>query len=131
MARSCGRGDADERNAGGTCGARVIHRVAQIPDLAMRDLRADFVQTLGMRLGVRHMIHADYGVKNFLTEAIERDLRFPAEAAGKNGEGVVRGEAVEQSFACEPAFAQDQSIMVVAEKNLLKARDHVVEIDLF
>src|SRR6185312_4977144 len=131
MARSSRRGNTDERNARGARGPRVIHGVAQIPDFAMADFGANLVQAFGMGLRIRHVIHADHRIEDLLAKSIERDLRFPAESAGKDGERVIRSEAVEQAFAREPALTKNQAVMVIAQENLLEACDHIFEIDLF
>src|SRR3569833_2715613 len=69
------------------------------------------------------------GIENFLAEAIERDLGFPAEAPGKDGKRMVRGEAFEQTFAREPAFTENQAVVVLTQEDLLETRDYFFEID--
>jgi len=119
-------GDADEWHAGGAGSAGIVYGVAQIPGFAMWNFSADFVQTFGMRLGIRHVIHANDGLKCVFCKTIERELRFPAEAAGKDGERVIFSQTIEEAFGGEPAFAENQTVIGIAQEDFLEAADHIV-----
>src|SRR5580693_913152 len=70
MARRMRRGDADERNAGGSGSARVIDCVAEVPGFAVRDGGADLVETFGVRLGVRHVVETHDGIEDAFAETV-------------------------------------------------------------
>jgi hypothetical protein len=53
-------------------------------------------------------------------EAVERELRFPAQAAGEDRERMALREALEQAVGGEPALAQDQAVGTVAVEDCWK-----------
>ena len=125
-----GDGDADERHTGGAGAARVIHRVADVPDLAAPAAAAILQQAVGRGLcAVTSSMptmgskRSDGAKRRSVTSASQR-MRPVKIAKSKR-----RGEAIEQAVARDPPFAQDQAVRTVAVKQVLEVIDHGLELD--
>ena len=123
--------DADEGNLRRAGRAGVVHRVADIPQLASGLHLLNRQEAVRSRLGVGDMFGADDRVEALLRgESSQSDVELIAQAPGEDGQIETPIQAVEKPRFGQPGFALDQAVAVTAEEDLVEVIDHCAVLDL-
>src|SRR5207249_1610698 len=104
-------GDSDKRHTCSFGATRVIHGVANVPELLRRPHRLCSLQAFGMRFASRDAVRSQDRIeRNLRSEAADRDVRFKERTSGVDAEVEVCDEIFEGTGLGNPAFAMDEPV---------------------